>query len=198
LKVHVRGFDLRGVVELHCVDGAYAGLSGASCRRERVVNVCALVRADAWDRAGRSFDGLWRLLAGESPAFAERWRRARVVEGSEVAVAGFGFRRRGAVVGGRALAVGDAAGLTAPLSGAGQAAALAGGIEAARVVVERGADAPAAWEDRFRRRFRRRLAVGDALQHALLAPRAASVALRIVGAVGPAASWIYRSTRGAW
>ena len=82
--------------------------------------------------------------------------------------------------------------------GAGQAAALAGGIEAARLVVEFGPGAPEAWARRFRSRFRRRLAVGDALQRALLAPRTASVALRIVAAVGPAASWLYRSTRGAW
>jgi flavin-dependent dehydrogenase len=198
IKVHVRGVDLRGVIEVHCVEGAYVGLNEAVCRGERVVNVCALARTEAWDRAARAPDGLWRRLAGESPAFAERWTRAREVEGSGSAIAGFGFGRRRTVVAGRALAVGDAAGLTAPLSGAGQAAALAGGIDAARAIVESGEDAPAAWEGRFRRRFRRRLAVGGALQRALLAPRAAAAAVRIVAAVGPAASWLYRSTRGAW
>ncbi len=198
VKVHLRGIDLGGAVEIHAVEGAYAGLGAVSCRGERLVNACALVREDAWDRAGRTAPGLWRLLARESPPFARRWARARVVEGSEAAAAGFGFRGRGAVAGGRALAVGDAAALTAPLSGAGMAAALAGGIEAARSIAERGPDAAAAWEERHRRRFRLRLGVGGALQRAMLAPRAAEAALRIVGAVGPAASWLYRSTRGAW
>jgi flavin-dependent dehydrogenase len=196
VKVHVRGIDLPGLVELHLVDGAYAGLNEVACGGERVVNACALFRADAWDRAGRSPEGAWRLLAAESPGFAARWRLARIVDGSGAAAAGFDFRPRGPVAEGGALAVGDAAGVSPPFSGAGQAAALASGIEAARVLAEPGA--AAAWPGRFRRRFRGRLAVGGVLQRTLLASSTAPATLRIVAAVGPAATWLYRATRGAW
>jgi hypothetical protein len=59
-------------------------------------------------------------------------------------------------------------------------------------------DPAAAWDRRFRRRFDPRVAVGGALQRALLAPTAAAALLRIVSAAKPAASWLYRRTRGAW
>jgi flavin-dependent dehydrogenase len=161
------------------------------------VNVCALVRSDAWDRAGRQPDGVWGLLAAESPDFAERWRRADPVEGTDAAAAGFGFRPRGAVAAAGALAVGDAAALTAPFSGAGQAAALSSGIDAGRcLLAER--DPAEAWARRFDRGFRPRVAVGAAVQRALLEPVAAAALVRILGAVSPASSWIFRRTRGAW
>lgn len=199
VKRHVRGIALPGVTEVHAVRGAYAGLVEVVCRGERIVNVCALARADAWERAGRDPDGLWRLLASESPDFAALWRKAVPVEGSEAAVAGFGFSSRGALVAGRALAVGDAAVLTSPFSGAGQSAALAMGVEAASCLASLPADAAARrWGRTLPGVLRRRLAVGSSLQRALLAPSAAAAVLRVVGAAGPAASWLYRATRGAW
>lgn len=197
VKVHVRGVVLPRTTELHCVAGAYVGLNEVACAGRRVVNVCALVRSDAWERSGRTAQGVWDLLARESPDFARRWLRAAPVEGSEAAVAGFGFRPRGAVTADGALAAGDAAALTAPLSGAGQAAALASGIDAARCLLE--ADDPAAaWRDRHRRRYGPRVAAAGLLQRALLAPPSAGAVLRIVRAAEPAASWLYRRTRGAW
>jgi len=197
VKRHVRGVELPGVTELHCIAGAYVGLNEVSCAGERVVNVCALVRAATWDRAGRSPDGLWRLFSDESPAFAERGRGATPVEGSDVAAAGFGFQPRGPVTAQGALAAGDAAALTAPLSGAGQAAALASGIDAARCLT--GAPAPErAWARQFRAGFRPRVAAGRILQRALLTPGAAAVLFRVVAAASPASSWLYRRTRGAW
>ncbi|MCE9634552.1 MAG: FAD-dependent monooxygenase [Planctomycetes bacterium] len=198
VKVHVRDVAIPGVTELHCIDGAYAGMNEVSCDGERVVNVCALVRMHAWDRAGRTPGGLWRMFAAESPAFAARWAVARPVEGSEAAVAGFGFHARGAVTGGRAIVVGDAAALTAPVSGAGQAAALASGVAAAGVVLDEGERAVRVWESRFRAQFHRRLAVGGLLQRVMLTPSAASIAIRMIGASGRASSWLYRATRGGW
>ena len=115
----------------------------------------------------------------------------------KAATSGFGFRPRGVVTGGGALAVGDAASLTAPLSGAGQAAALASGIDAARCLLD-APDPPAEWSRRYRSRFRARVRVGGAVQRALLAPPAASMLLRVVSAAAPAATWLYRRTRGAW
>jgi flavin-dependent dehydrogenase len=197
VKRHVRGVALPGVTELHCAAGVYAGLNEVACGGERVVNVCALVRSDAWDAAGREPEGVWRLLAAESPHFAARWTRAAPVEGSDATAAGFGFRARGAVAAGGALAVGDAAALTAPLSGAGQAAALASGIDAARCLLAASPDTAADWARRHGSRFRPRVAAGAALQRALLSPAAAAALLRIVAATG-ASSWLYRRTRGAW
>jgi menaquinone-9 beta-reductase len=198
VKRHVHGVALGRVTEVHAVAGAYAGLIEVACGGARVVNVCALVRAPTWDRAGRDPEGLWRLLAAESPDFAARWRDAVPVPGSDVATAGFGFAPRGARVGAHALAVGDAAVLTAPFSGAGQSTALASGVAAARCLVaaEDPASASRAWARQLPSDLRRRLAVGDAFQRVLLAPRAAAAVLRLVSVAPAAGRWVFRATRG--
>jgi 2-polyprenyl-6-methoxyphenol hydroxylase-like FAD-dependent oxidoreductase len=207
VKTHVRGVSLPGVTELHFVRGAYAGLNEVACGGERVVNVCALATRDAWERAGASPADFWELLARESPAFAERWRRARVVAGSEVSAAGFSFDVCApAGTGPRpVLRVGDAAALIAPLAGDGQAMAALAGVEAAAILArspgrlrDAGAvrDAAAEWDARFRARFASRLRVGRALQAALLRPAPAAWIVRSVAALRPLGPWVYRRTRG--
>jgi 2-polyprenyl-6-methoxyphenol hydroxylase-like FAD-dependent oxidoreductase len=205
VKTHVRGVRLPRVTELHFVDGAYAGLNEVACRGERVVNVCALATRRTWRRAGGTADGLWELVARESPAFAERWRQADPVADSFVAAAGFGFAVRGARGRGErpAMFVGDAAALIAPLCGDGQAMALAGGVALGRNLAERGTldagavrAAAAAWDDEFRARFRGRLGLGRALQSVLLRPAAAALLVRAAASLRPLAPWLYRGTRG--
>jgi flavin-dependent dehydrogenase len=196
VKRHLRGIELRDVVEVHAIDGAYVGLCEVACCGERVVNVCALTEGRAWRDAGASAEALWERLARESPDVAQRLRGARPVPGTDAAAAGFGFATRGAVSSG-ALVVGDAAGLLAPFSGGGQAMALATGVAAARELLAPG-DSAAAWERRFRAEFRGRLRVGRAVQRLLLARRAAPAALRAVAVLPSAASWLFRSTRGSY
>lgn len=207
VKTHVRGVALPGVTELHFVRDAYAGLNEVVCGGERVVNVCALAARDAWQRAGASPDGIWELLARESPAFGDRWRGARAVTGSEVAAAGFSFDAcLPAGEGPRpVLRVGDAAALIAPLAGDGQAMAAAGGAEVAAILarsLDRLGDADAVraaadeWDSQFRSRFAARLRVGRALQAALLRPVPATWIVRSVAALRPLGPWVYRRTRG--
>lgn len=194
LKVHVRGVRLPGRSELHAVPGAYVGLNEVVRGGEIVVNVCALLRGVAWRRAGASPDLAWEFLARESPAFAQRWRAATPEPGTFATSSGFSFARREAVRGG-ALVVGDAAGLVAPLSGAGQAAALGMGVAAARCLVS-AADASTAWTQAFVATFGRRLRLGRALQGALLSANGAPWLVRAVGRSPRAARWVYRATRG--
>lgn len=206
LKVHVRGVRLPRVTELHFADGAYVGMNEVACRGERVVNVCALARRVAWDRAGATPGAFWESLARANPAFAERWRRASPVADSDVAAAGFGFAVRGARGAGErpVLFVGDAAALIAPLCGDGQAMALAGGVALGRILASHAPsldahavrDAADVWEREFRAGFRGRLVLGRALQSVLLRPRAASALVRAATAIGPVPAWIYRRTRG--
>jgi 2-polyprenyl-6-methoxyphenol hydroxylase-like FAD-dependent oxidoreductase len=207
VKTHVRGIALPGVTELHFVRGAYAGLNEVASGGARVVNVCALATCDAWERAGASPDAFWELLARESPAFGERWRRAQVVAGSEVAAAGFSFDTCAPAGKGPrpVLRVGDAAALIAPLAGDGQAMAAIGGVEVAAVLARslprlRDAravrDAAEEWDARFRARFASRLRVGRALQSALLRPVPAAWIVRAVAGLRPIGPWVYRRTRG--
>ena len=206
VKTHVRGVDLPDVTELHFVRGAYVGLNAVACGGERIVNVCSLASRGAWERAGASPDGLWELLARESPAFAARWRHARRVVGSDVTAAGFTFDAIAPADPGPrpVLRVGDAAALIAPLAGDGQAMAAAGGVEAAEILAaaaDRLRDAVAVraaalrWEKQFRARFAARLRVGRALQSALLRPVPAAWIVRAVAALRPLGPWVYRRTR---
>jgi 2-polyprenyl-6-methoxyphenol hydroxylase-like FAD-dependent oxidoreductase len=206
VKTHVRGVRLPRVTELHFTAGAYAGLNEVACRGERVVNVCALASRRAWEHAGGTPDGIWESLARESPAFAERWRRADPVAGSAVAAAGFGFSVRGARGGGERppLFVGDAAALIAPLCGDGQAMALAGGAALGRILADAQVSsgsaavrsAADAWDREFRASFRGRLVLGRALQSVLLRPAAAACLVRSAAGLRPLTAWLYRGTRG--
>ena len=206
VKTHVRGAGLVRATELHFVDGAYAGMNEVVCRGERVVNVCALARRSAWVRAGGAADGLWEMFARESPAFAERWRNADPVGGSQAAAAGFGFAVRGARGSGArpALFVGDAAALIAPLAGDGQAMALCGGVALGAIVAAHLRDgdpagvraASAAWRRAFAASFRGILVLRRALQAALLRPRSASALVRAASRFRPLTQWAYRATRG--
>ncbi len=206
VKVHVRGLRLPRATELHFADGAYVGINEVACRGDRVVNVCALARRRRWDEAGATPESLWEWLASASPAFAERWRRAVPVAGSEVAAAGFGFAVRGAHGPGErpSLFVGDAAALIAPLCGDGQAMALGGGVALGRILAGAGRDLDASavraaatvWDREFRASFRGRLVLGRALQSVLLRPRMAATFVRAAAAIGPLPGWIYRRTRG--
>lgn len=206
VKTHVRGVELPGATELHFVDGAYAGMNEVACRGERVVNVCALARRAAWERAGGTAAGLWEMFARESPAFAERWLQADPVAGSEAAAAGFGFAVRGPRGAGARppLLVGDAAALIAPLAGDGQAMALCGGVALGAILAEHLRNGTAAevraaseaWRRAFGASFRGRLVLGRALQAALLRPRSASALVRAASRFRPLTDWAYRATRG--
>ena len=206
VKRHVRGLLLGDVTELHFMRGAYVGLNKVRARGDIVTNVCALVRADFWDQAGRTVGGVWETLAARSPPFAEHCRRARPVAGTMKTAAGFGFASRGSSVHG-ALVVGDAAAMITPLTGDGQAMALTGGVRAAELLLhvrrpdgslsgEAVREAAGAWDDVFRRRYRARLAIGRALQGTLLNPATARFLVKAMSLVRPASKWIYRATRG--
>ncbi len=209
VKLHVRGPELPGVTELHCVLGAYVGLNEVACGGARAVNVCALATRTAWEAAGSE---PWRLLehiARASPAFAARLAAARVVDGSAATSAAFGFAVRGATAPGipHTLVVGDAAVLLPPLAGDGQAAALTAGVAAARALLAEhargGALDPAAvaaaartWRRRFARTHATRVVVARALQCAFLRPAAAALLVHAAAASRAVPAALWRATRG--
>ncbi len=210
VKLHVRGLCLPRVTELHFVDGAYVGLNEVCCGGERVVDVCALARGDAWQAAGASPLTFFEDLARRSPPFGERWNAADPIEDSSAAAAGFEFRPRGAArdTGRPLLFVGDAAALLAPLCGDGQAMALAGGEALGRGVAAR-LDAGALdgatlrtvareWDRRFRAANARVLRTGRVVQSLLLNSRTAAPALRLAAHAPGALRWLYRRTRGPY
>jgi 2-polyprenyl-6-methoxyphenol hydroxylase-like FAD-dependent oxidoreductase len=168
LKAHWIGLEGTDDLEMHCGDGGYVGLSRVENGR---VNVCGLFDASAVRRGRGCLPGV--LKAVGLHRLAERLSGAAVVQGSEVAVAGF----RGGWSGSDRLAVGDAFARIPPFAGNGMSMALEGAHEAT-LELERYCSGEAAWEDvkrrlrsRLRSRFRVRMAWAMVL-HPVLRSRA--------------------------
>lgn len=181
---------LRGAVEVHLFPGGYCGLNAVE---GGAVNVCLLARSD-WLAALESpqWDGVVEAMSSRSPSLRRRLE-ALVPEGPPSAVARV---RIPAPETPRSLALGDAAGMIAPLCGDGQAMALEsalllsdlmGRTEAPRLAGE--------WSRAWSRRFAARIRVGRALQSLLLRPWGAELAVGLVNLYPPAARRLLQATR---
>lgn len=182
LKVHCRGIELGGGLEMHLGSNGYAGLTPIEDGR---VNVCGLFRLDP-RRIGKGPERLFDYLrAGGNAPLADQLEASEIDENSFLGVSAFEL---GWQEGDEALcALGDAASMIPPFTGNGMTMAL----ESAELAVEpllRWSRGEAEWGETvaglhraLRMKFSRRLAVGSTLQRILLDKRGAFLARSLAG-----------------
>jgi flavin-dependent dehydrogenase len=195
-KAHHRGQGPRATVELHAFPGGYCGVAPIEGGRW---NVCGLATREVFARAGGTLPGLLAWASQSNAALAARWRQLDPEPARPLTVASLDFARRSPVAE-PMVQIGDAAAGIAPLAGDGIGMALASAALAEPWLAARLAGAMGQREmltgyaREWRRVFRRRLAVGTALQELLIAPRAAAGALAILGAFPELADRLVRET----
>lgn len=181
---------LRGAVEVHLFPGGYCGLNAVE---GGAVNVCLLAQG-RWLASLEStqWEGVSQALAARSPSLRRRLE-ALVPEGPPSAVARVRIAPPEAP---RDLAVGDAAGMIAPLCGDGQAMALESALLLADLIGRsETSDLRAAWARTWFRRFSTRIRVGRGLQSLLLRPLGGELAVGLVGLWPQAARLLLDGTR---
>lgn len=171
--------DLAGWIELHLVEGGYAGLL---CQEDGRANLCLSIAADRMQAAG-SPAKLIAALAHEAPLLGDRFRD----EGAWAAVAAvpYGWRARDTAPG--QFRVGDQAAVIASVVGDGIAIALASGRAAAAAWAGGGAAAAPGFQRGFRARAARPIAIAELARGAAERPGIAApmlALLRAPGAVG--------------
>ena len=171
LKIHARGLDLDGGLEMHLGRQCYVGLTRVAAD---TVNVCGLFHRRTV--SGRSGGLLLAYLAAAGlTTLADRLAQARLDPDTFCAVAGLDFRPSPAR--GAGLPLGDASAMIPPFTGNGMAMALQG-AEAAVEPLTAFARGAADWDATctrvqatLRRRFHRRLVAASWLHPFLLQPR---------------------------
>ncbi len=209
LKAHFRGPALPGRIELHGFPGGYCGLSEFEPRAGesgRLVNVCFLVRAEAFIAGADGAVGPERVRAFLAQMRAgnprlEAWlARAEMASGRWLSIAQVPFVGKQPVEAG-VLMAGDAAGLIAPLAGDGIAMALRAGPLAAEFVSEflaarRTAEATRRGYTRaWQREFGPRLRLARGLQALMLRPAWLGPGLRLLRAVPALGRYLVARTR---
>lgn len=181
---------MRGAVEVHLFPGGYCGLNAVE---GGAVNVCLLARGD-WLAALESpqWDGVAQAMAHRSPSLRRRLETL-IPEGPPSAVARV---RIGSPEPPRSLAVGDAAGMIAPLCGDGQAMALESALLLADLIARtEPSKLLTEWSRAWSRRFAPRIRLGRSLQGLLLRPWGAELAVGLVALYPLAARYLLRATR---
>ncbi|HWI86332.1 MAG TPA: FAD-dependent monooxygenase [Sphingomonas sp.] len=177
--------DLDGWIELHLLDGGYAGLLTQDDGR---INLCLSV-AERWlAGAGGSPDRLLTRLADEAPRLAERLS-GETGAWSAIAAVPYGWRARGTISG--RFRIGDQAAVIASLAGDGIAIALASGRAASLAWLEGGSGAATGFQRHFARRAAVPIRAGEALralaERPSLARRLVPLLAAIPGSYGIAA-----------
>jgi len=166
LKQHVRGLPLHDDLELHLGRRAYVGLTRVE---DDIVNVCGLFpRPQRGEEASLSV----RLRAVGLPDLAARLAEASIIPSTECAMAGLTYQPSPP----RSGALGDHQGLIPPFTGNGMTVALQSAALALDPL-EAWSRGRASWDEAvtalrasWRRRFRRRLAIGRWLHPWLIDP----------------------------
>jgi flavin-dependent dehydrogenase len=198
-KAHHTGADLGDRVELHAFDGGYCGMSHVE---GGLVNVCLIVRTDAFKQSGRSFEGLREGVMRSNPALAARLDALEPAADRVISISQIPFALK-ELFARDVMMVGDTAGMIAPLCGDGMAMAL----RSAEMAVEL-ADRHLAGEITFeqlrrgyirtwRREFALRLRLALVLQRGLFNPRAARIGLALVNRAPRLGRALIDATRGA-
>ncbi|MCS7463941.1 NAD(P)/FAD-dependent oxidoreductase [Paenibacillus doosanensis] len=120
VKSHFTGIPMEPVVELYFFPGGYLGLSPIEGDR---VNVCALLKRQAFPEAEPTVSGLLDAACRRHPLLRRRLLDASPVPGTEAAVAPVRLDRQ-PLTWGRFAHVGDASLLVPPLCGDGMSMAL--------------------------------------------------------------------------
>ena len=175
---------LAGVIELHLLQGGYAGLLE---QEDGGVNLCLSIDAARLAQAGGSPDRLAASLAREAPRLADRVDR---IEEAWSAVAAVPYGWRGTTTQPGCFRVGDQAAVIASLAGDGIAIALASGRAAATAWLEGGDAAAPGYQHAFAARAARPLRIAEMLRAGAERPAVAAPLLAIMhmpGALGLAA-----------
>ena len=197
IKVHAQG-SAGDAVELHAFRGGYLGIGAIEDGR---VNLCLLVREDAFRRSGREIEQLVTEVGGSNRLLHSRLHVLSVDWKQAVYAANLHFGARAWSRGG-VMQVGDAAAAVAPLCGDGMSMALEAGacLGALGPAFLNGSLKADQLEERYARACRRafgvRLRWGGLLQRVLLRPGWAAAALALLGLAPPLGRLFIRKTRG--
>jgi len=198
-SAHHHGAGPASTVELYTFRGGYCGV--APIENDRF-NVCWLATRDAFQRAGGSLEGLLAVASRDNPALARRLADLERTDAAYRTAANLSFRRR-CPAAAPLLMIGDAAASIAPLCGDGIGMAFGSAALADLCLASylEGHTDRAAMLERYaaiwHRTFRKRLAIGVALQRLLLDPRGAESAVRLCRMLPALAGWLVRQTRDA-
>jgi len=179
--------DLEGWIELHLLDGGYAGLL---LQEDDQTNLAVSIAADRLADAGGSPETLIERLAAEAPLLAARLTGP--TDWSAVAAVPYGWRVRDTSAG--RFRIGDQAAVIASVVGDGIAIALASGRAAAGAWTKGGAAAAPAFQRAFAARARRPLLLAELARAAAERPRLAAAILPVLRMPGLVAA-VGRLTR---
>jgi flavin-dependent dehydrogenase len=166
--------DLAGWIELHLLDGGYAGLLAQEDGR---TNLCLSIAAGRLDG---SPDDLLRTLADEAPLLADRLGG----EGEWAAVAAVPYGWRARTTGFGQFRIGDQAAVIASVVGDGIAIALASGQAAAAAWRKGGPAAAPAFQRSFAARAHRPIAIAELARAAAERPGLSGPILALLRAPG--------------
>ncbi len=169
--------DLDGAIELHLIDGGYAGLLTQEDGR---VNLCLSVAGWRLAAAGGAPDRLLAALAAEAPRLAERCAGAALAW-SAVAAVPYGWRARATAP--ATFRIGDQAAVISSIVGDGIAIALASGRAGGAAWLNGGAAAAPAFQRAFAARAARPIAIAGLLRRAAERPRLAPPLVALLGAL---------------
>lgn len=181
---------LAGWIELHLLDGGYAGLL---VQEDGTANLCLSIASARLVAAGGLPEQLLGSLADEAPMLMDR---IRGVPGdwSAVAAVPYGWRARDTRPG--CFRIGDQAAVIASLAGDGIAIALASGRAAAKAWLGGGGAASApAFQRAFARRAFRPIMVAEQLRHTAERPGLARPLTRLLGMMPGSLGLTARLTR---
>ncbi|PSQ79075.1 MAG: NAD(P)/FAD-dependent oxidoreductase [Bacteroidetes bacterium QH_8_67_23] len=187
-----------GAIEVHAFPGGYCGLARIETG---AVNACWIARTALLKDAGGDPEAMAAQTLSQNPALAERMNAMERASEEFEATSQVTLRTKGTFAGGVCM-VGDTAGMIAPLCGDGMAMALRAAELAAgpaEDVLDGRRSATGfrnAYERRWTRAFRTRLALGRFAHRSGLHPLLASAVVRAFRWVPPLGRWFIRRTRG--
>lgn len=120
IKAHYDGAEVQSVIELYFFPGGYLGISPIE---ESKINVAALISQRAFSEKPKSVAEWLEAACKSNSALQKRLAGAKLIEGSEAAIAPVDLRRKPQAWG-TLPAVGDAAVMIPPLCGDGMSMAL--------------------------------------------------------------------------
>ncbi len=196
-KAHFVGLDLADRIELHAFPGGYCGLVSED---HGEINACWISHRRLLKESGGTPQGMLGRVLTENPVLADRFA-SLIRTGGYVASSQLVFHQRSLFADDVCL-IGDAAGMIAPLCGDGMAMAMTAAEMAASLAHEfvcGRLDAHsfrAAYVRSWRRRFRRRMALGRLLHAGYVRPVTSELGIRAACVVPPLGRALIRATRG--
>lgn len=181
--------DLAGWIELHLLDGGYAGLL---VQDDGQANLCLSIARARLVAAGGSAERLIAMLADEAPRLLERMP-AQTASWSAIAAVPYGWRTREQMSG--RFRIGDQAAVIASLAGDGIAIALTSGRTAAEAWLAGGPGAAPSFQRGFARRSAWPIGAAETLRHTAERTWLARPLLGLVGGLPGALGLAARLTR---